>query len=86
MNFKGWNIEVNFVNIDFDNSIDQKLAKLSMEATITYLINDCEFMPRKEDLIHEMEKPGEPFVVEQIEINPKVRLIEFFLTLEEEEE
>ena len=85
MNFKTWKIKVIFHEVDFDSGLDEKQVKTLMEHSLAHLINDCDFIPRQGDVIGDIEGDGKPFCVEEIIFSPYTKVIEFVLSLDDED-
>lgn len=85
MNFKAWKIKVVFHEVDFDSLSEEKQVKILMEQSLTHLIIDCEFIPRQGDVIGDIEGDGKPFCVEEIILSPYTKVIEFVLSLNDED-
>ena len=88
MNFKDWKIKVEFHEMEFDSMLSERHEKMLMEETIKLLINQCEFMPRQDDLIFDMEEfdKENPYEVMAISFNVATKTVEFTLTVPPEEE
>lgn len=85
MNFKTWKIKVTFHEIDYDTITEERHERLLMEHTLNHLINECDYMPRQNDMIGDLEGMTTPFIIERIAFDVNAKFIVFALSMDEGE-
>lgn len=85
MNFKTWKIKVTFTETEFDSLTEEKQSKIMMEHTLAHLVNDCDFMPRQNDVIGDLEGENDLFLVETVALHPHAKAVEFVLSIVDED-